>query len=550
VIYLNPRRKGFTMHLLRKLSAAVSASMLLVACSDQDMGSATSDATNDVESNALSGEADLPRSSLDQMFQEASDEFDVPVSLLKAIGFVETRWQMVRGEEEFEGMPAAHGVMALRGERLLRGARLARASADEVKSDALSNIRAAAALLSESADEQGIDRADLGAWAPIIAEQSGIEQPEAQASYVHKEVYRVLREGVVVETEAGLVGALAPQSAVEPAFKASGDPQQAAGPDYAPAVWRPSPNWNARPTTSMGDPAMVIIHSCEGSYSSCWSWLTNTAAQASAHYVVNESGSEISQLVDESNRAWHIAAAYSCSLNSSVDCFRNGVSSNHFTIGIEHGGFASQASWPLGQIDASAKLVCDITRDNAIPRDKFHIVSHGQLQPANRTDPGPNWPWTDYINRIKNHCGDGGGSAGTIIDSNNSNNDTNNFYVQVSANWSSSTNVAGYYGTGYFWANTEAVSDGAAFFFFLPAAATKTVSAWWTAGTDRSTTAPFVMFNASGTNLGTVNVNQQASGGQWNTLGTFNFSAGWNKVVLSRWTATGSVVVADAIRIQ
>ncbi len=94
-----------------------------------------------------------------------------------------------------------------------------------------------------------------------------------------------------------------------------------------------------------------------------------------------------------------------------------------------------------------------------------------------------------------------GSTGGTVIDSNNTNNDTNSFYVSVSANWTSSTNVASYYGTGYFVADTEAVSDGASFFFYLPAAATKTVSAWWTSASDRSTGAPFVMFNANGTNL-------------------------------------------------
>jgi N-acetyl-anhydromuramyl-L-alanine amidase AmpD len=536
------------MHLLRKLSAAMSASLLLVACSDQDLGNATSDGPTEAAPSALSSAANPRQSELDLMFEDVEGEFSVPGSLLKAIGFVETRWQMVEGEEEFEGMPPAYGIMALRGKQLKRGAKLAGVSEDEVKSDALANLRAAAALLSEAADKQRIDRSDLGAWAPIVAEAGGIEQPEAQASYVHNEIYRVLREGVVMETEAGLVGSLMPIDAVEPDFAPPTAVQELAGPDYSAAVWRPSPNYNARPSGSIGVPAMVIIHSCEGSYSSCWSWLTNTAAQASAHYVVNESGSEISQLVDESNRAWHIAATYDCSLNSSVECWRNGYSSNNFTIGIEHGGFASQSSWPLGQIDASARLVCDITRDNGILRDKFHIVSHGQLQPWNRTDPGANWPWTDYISRIKSHCGDG--ATGTVIDSNNANNDTNNYYISASANWTASTNVAGYYGTGYYWAGTEAISDGAAFYFYLPAAATRTVSAWWTAGTDRSTGAPFVMFNASGTNLGSVSANQQTNGGQWNTLGTFNFSAGWNKVVLSRWAPTGFVVVADAVRIQ
>src|SRR4030095_14945405 len=92
-------------------------------------------------------------------------------------------------------------------------------------------------------------------------------------------------------------------------------PRLAAGPDYAASIWRPSPTHNARRAGTIGQVGRVIIHDCEGSYSSCWSWLTNSAAQASAHYVVNESGSEISQLVRESDRAWHIAATSHCPPN-------------------------------------------------------------------------------------------------------------------------------------------------------------------------------------------------------------------------------------------
>ncbi|HEX5754054.1 MAG TPA: hypothetical protein VFZ09_48170 [Archangium sp.] len=88
------------------------------------------------------------------------------------------------------------------------------------------------------------------------------------------------------------------------------------------------------------------------------------------------------------------------------------------------------------------------------------------------------------------------------------------------------------------------------FFFYLSAPATKTIDARWTAGTNRSTTAPFIITNASGTNLATVSVNQQINGGQWNTLGSWSFPAGWNKVQLSRWTTTGYVVVADAIQVR
>jgi hypothetical protein len=59
-----------------------------------------------------------------------------------------------------------------------------------------------------------------------------------------------------------------------------------------------------------------------------------------------------------------------------------------------------------------------------------------------------------------------------------------------------------------------------------------------------------VVYDSNGTKLGTVSVNQQLDGGAWNALGSFRFTAGWNKVVLSRWTTEGSVVIADAIRVR
>jgi len=268
----------------------------------------------------------------------------------------------------------------------------------------------------------------------------------------------------------------------------------------------------------------------------------------SAHYVVNESGSEISQLVRESSRAWHVAASYDCNLNSGVDCFRNGASVNNFSVGIEHGGYASQSSFPSGQISASAKLSCDISKGQGVPRDRYHIVAHGKLQPYNRTDPGPNWPWTDYLNRINSACG--ATSTALVVDSNNANNNTAKGYIEVSGNWTSSASTAGYYGSGYYHASTAPLSDPATFWFYMSAAGTRTIDAWWTAGSNRASAAPFIVYNAAGTKLATVAKDQRVNGSQWNALGTWSFSAGWNKVQLSRWTAEGSVVIADAVRVR
>jgi hypothetical protein len=157
----------------------------------------------------------------------------------------------------------------------------------------------------------------------------------------------------------------------------------------------------------------------------------------------------------------------------------------------------------------------------------------------------------DYVNVTYLWTSGTGTSTGLVVDSNNTNNDTTKGYIEVTGtSWTSSTNVAGYYGTGYFASPTAAVSEPATFWFYLPAAATKTIDAWWTSATDRSTTAPFIVWNAGGTKLATVNVNQQLNGGKWNTLGTWSFTAGWNKVQLSRWTTSGYSVIADAIQVR
>lgn len=523
-------------HRFTRAWAVLPALLFLSACDDA------------VGPDMPGGTRAVQQTTLDARFAAAAAEFDVPVELLKAIGYTETRWEMVKGEEEFEGMPPAFGIMALRGERLAKGAALARVSEAQVRTDAAANLRAAAALLSDYAREAGIERSSLDAWAPVAARYSGIELEAGKAQYVQAGVYATIEEGAVVRAPGGqIVASLTPTpTRIDAPLYSLAGVQAPSAVDFPGAIWRPSPNYNARPSGSIGDVGMIIIHTCEGAYSGCWSWLTNSAAGTSAHYVVNESGSEVSQLVAESNRAWHIGATYDCTLNSSTECWRNGYSSNHFTVGIEHGGFASQSSFPTGQINKSAQLSCDITQGHGIPRDVYHIVAHGKLQPYNRTDPGPNWPWSTYIAKIREYCGD----SQIIVDNNNANNNASVASFSASANWAGTSATAGYYGSNYVYANTAAVSDAATFSFYLATGGSKTIDAWWTSGTNRSTTAPFIISNASGTQLATVSKNQQTGGGQWNTLGTYTFTAGWNTVKLSRWTTAGSVVIADAIRVR
>jgi len=509
--------------------------------------------TVELEPNTATDVEDM--ASVRSVFDRAEDAYDVPADLLIALSLDATSHQMVQGEVEFEGQIPTWGVMALRDDLVDEAADLAGVSVDEALFERDANVYAAAALLSAWADEDpDLDRADIDAWAPLIVRYSGIEEELAQSSYVHDQVYGLLREGAQIE---GM--ALTPRK-VAPDFPVILEPQHAAGADRSYARWRPSPNNSARPSGSSGKPSMVIIHTCEGSYAGCWGWLRNTASRASAHYVVNSTGSEVTQLVRESRKAWHISATYQCSRNSSTDCWRNGSSSNNFTVGIEHAGYASQRSWSPGLLDTSARLTCDITKTHGIPRDSYHIVGHGQLQPYNRTDPGKNWPWSSYISKVKAKCGGssgGGGGASTtkapsgtrVIDSNNARNDTANQKIVVSSAWTSSASVGGYHGTGYWWRSVGASSDGAEFRFRNDKSACYTVQAWWPAASDRSRRAPFIMFDSAGKRLDTVYVDQRSQHARWVTLGEYDWPKGWNTVALSRWTDSGKVVVADAVRL-
>jgi N-acetyl-anhydromuramyl-L-alanine amidase AmpD len=481
------------------------------------------------------------RAPLDSIFLSAAAEFDVPAGLLKAIGYVETRWQMVEGHPEF-GQPPAFGVMALRADVIASAAELAGVTVHDARYRPVANIRAAAALLASRAEADAVERSDLAAWAPVVGWYSGITLPAGRASYVHDDVYAVLRSGIHVEGVAHLEAV-----AVAPHYPTFSVTTSSSSVDYSAAVWRPSPNVNSRPSGEIGKVAMVIIHSCEGGYTGCWSWLANPVSQVSAHYVVKEDGSEITQLVAEATRAWHIGSTYSCQLNASFDCWRNGSSNNHFTIGVEHGGYASQTSWPMAQIDASARLVCDVTRRNGIPRDNIRILSHAQLQPHNRTDPGANWPWTSYLDLIDLHCGDARGDL--IVDSDNAGAEAERGYLSLSTAWSRTTATPGHWGSGYHFAATSPIDDPAVFHFHLPEAGTHRIDAWWTAGGNRSPAARFTVM-AGGQSLATVDVNQQRDGSTWRTLGSWTFPAGWNSVRLSREGPSGCVVIADAIRIR
>ncbi len=117
----------------------------------------------------------------------------------------------------------------------------------------------------------------------------------------------------------------------------------------------------------------------------------------------------------------------------------------------------------------------------------------------------------------------------------------------ASSNWSTGTSAADKYGTNYRFRATEAVSDPATWTWTAQQTRDYEVYAWWSQGSNRSASAPYVISTAAGSS--SVNRNQQINGGSWRTLGVSNIAAGTNTVKLSCWTTSGYVVIADAVKI-
>lgn len=168
-----------------------------------------------------------PDSSLKAEFEAAAEEFNVPVELLVAMGWVNTRWEMPPprvGEYEdgeVHGM-GLYGIMALvqnpSSDTLGEASELTGIPEDELKRDRASNIRGGAALLAKSRRSvpaqaaNGIARAARAVeGTPAIDAIAGVGGGEVY----QEQVIEALGSGVSGRTRSGERLEVAPQEGVE-----------------------------------------------------------------------------------------------------------------------------------------------------------------------------------------------------------------------------------------------------------------------------------------------------------------------------------------------
>lgn len=119
--------------------------------------------------------------------------------------------------------------------------------------------------------------------------------------------------------------------------------------------------------------------------------------------------------------------------------------------------------------------------------------------------------------------------------------------VAITGAWTTGTATANKYGPSLLNDGNSGTNKSVRFTPTLQSAGYYQVYGWWGSNAAFSSSVPVDIVSTSGTS--TINVNQQAGGGQWNLLGTFKFNAGTGGSVTVRdnGAATGNVI-ADAVR--
>ena len=396
-----------------------------------------------------------------QDYQEFSDFFreayalypTVPQGILEAVSYNYTRFHhLVPAESDTCGyMPPTYGVMGLtrdgRGyfrENLRLVSQLSGISEEDIVRFPRANIMAYAAAYAALQRQMQLFSSDLQAQIPILNALSELPQTDRNSSdfasqsnlyaifqFFDKENFRNVMDVRVPPADydrcfgAMLPYLQAPRIAIsekgkvflveniENQYDSIVDaldmiPSPERNADYANAIWNPaaSCNYSSRNGRQV---SAITIHYTQGTYAGSISWFQNCSASVSAHYVLRSSDGQITQMVREADKAWHVG------------------NSNGYTVGLEHEAYGNIYSYFTPAMYAtSADLTRDICdRHGIMPTRMFYrdtlddgtvlnnglhdlggetactkIRGHQHYPSQSHTDPGKYWNWNYYFKLV------------------------------------------------------------------------------------------------------------------------------------------------------
>lgn len=366
---------------------------------------------------------------------------DIPRGILEAVAYTHTHMRHIRPQEEASscmGLPAVYGLMGLveDGEGYFKNnlsyiATRTSYTAAQLKNSAAHQILAYAEVYQQCLRKFEITEPSIAAQIPVLLFLSELPSTTTSANVLHdnfalqtqlygildflnqssfQQQYNFPAHQIDLEAIFGVQNyrvlsaphILLKDASIETSTGEQFDEQQILSPDYPPAIWDAAATCNYSSRNGVAVSA-VTIHTIQGSYAGAISWFKNCAASVSAHYIIRSSDGQVTQMVLESDKAWHVG------------------SENPYTIGFEHEGFVDDASWYTQEMyESSADIVKDIVTSgyNINPLRAYHgnacggsssscqlggcikIKGHQHYANQTHTDPGLNWDWVKFYNLI------------------------------------------------------------------------------------------------------------------------------------------------------
>ncbi|HEX8461795.1 MAG TPA: family 10 glycosylhydrolase [Segetibacter sp.] len=330
---------------------------------------------------------------LNKYFNQAASEFSVPVSILKASAQVQSNWAQVS-----ESMYGSWGIMGLVEnqfvQQISKASLLLHVSANDIKNDAKTNIRAAAALLAFY--KNGTPAATLEDWFEPVKSLTGLWDP-AMKNELAVRIYDVMKTGSktvslwgeIISIEP--VGVALPKSVTEPDAEKTTPAGRTTAVDYPNAIPNfTTCNFNSRPAGSIIK-YYFVHYVATGTYQGAVNWFKDCSSSVSAHYVIRNNDGEVSQVVAEADRAWS-----------------QGVTSyNDLGIGVEHEVLATNLSmWDSPPMLAAAGSLCsNVCNRRAIPKVRRvnngdpGIYGHSDVRATDCPNMTPA-RWANFMSRV------------------------------------------------------------------------------------------------------------------------------------------------------
>ncbi len=375
-----------------------------------------------------------------EAFTAAAARYGVPVRVLLAVSYLESRWDANLGRPS---VTAGYGPMHLTDARtaLARGedarpssapggqtadeaARLTGLSSDRLIRDPDANVLGGAALLAEYQRRLGLGASpDPADWYGAVARYSGARDA-GTARWFAGEVFSVIRKGASRVTDDGWDVSLPASPEIAPHMEQADrlGPGETEGrgaecPKKLACEWLPAPyqelpgktygnhDLSDRPRTQKIE--YIVVHDTEASYDTTLK-LVSDPAYVSWHYTIRSSDGHVAQHVRTRDIAWHSGNWYV----------------NAKSIGIEHEGFLAKggAWYTEAMYRSSARLVRYLAKRFDIPLDRAHILGHDNVPgtlaknvAGMHVDPGPYWDWGHYFELLRHPFVPTAGPRGGLV---------------------------------------------------------------------------------------------------------------------------------------